>query len=388
MNEYPFYFFVILILCSTVMLTIGLFILSRYDRLFVRSIKNELLRQNIIVWMAAVCLSLTLGPLSGDFFSVMTKKGLLYAITLQLSFTTAGVIVVFNTTRLVARLPAVLKMPFIKQKSVILLIIILSTISISVPANYIANDFSTKTIKFAILFGFYNGCAIGLIYIAMNYADIERKRKLDEKEMELVKMNELKTKAELDALHSKVNPHFLYNALNSIADLSITDGKKARKMTIALADLFRYSINYSQNNYSTVNDEVGMTEVYLQIEKIRFEDQLNYSVSVDEEAGHFLIPRFILQPLAENAVKHGLKVTGQMTEIYLEIRKSENGLVIHIADNGPLFPEELSPGYGVKSVFDKMDLLFPGQYEIHFTNVPRKQVSIFINKLAKNESGL
>ena len=65
--------------------------------------------------------------------------------------------------------------------------------------------------------------------------------------------------------------------LNSIADLSITDGKKARKMTVALADLFRYSINYSNNNYSTVKDEVEMAEVYLQIEKIRFEDQLNYT---------------------------------------------------------------------------------------------------------------
>ena len=83
----------------------------------------------------------------------------------------------------------------------------------------------------------------------------------------------------MDALHSKVNPHFLYNALNSIADLSITDGKKARKMTIALADLFRYSINYSNNNYSTIKEEVEMAEVYLQIEKIRFEDKLNYSYS-------------------------------------------------------------------------------------------------------------
>jgi sensor histidine kinase YesM len=370
------------------MLTLGLFILSRFDRLFVRSIKNELLRQNVIVWMAALCLGMSLGPLSGDFYSVMAKKGLPYAIILQLTFNTVGSIFVFNITRMIARLPGVLKMSFIKQKSIVLVVIILSIITISLPLNYIANGFSTKNFKFSVLFSFYNGCAIGLIYIAMSYIDIERKRKLDEKELELVRMNELKTKAELDALHSKVNPHFLYNALNSIADLSITDGKKARKMTIALADLFRYSINYSQNNYSTVNDEVGMTEVYLQIEKIRFEDQLNYSVSVDEGAGHYLIPRFILQPLAENAVKHGLKVTGQMTEIYLEIKKKDDSLVIHIADNGPLFPEELSPGYGVKSVFDKMDLLFPGQYEIHFTNIPRKQVTIYIHKLVKNESGL
>jgi LytS/YehU family sensor histidine kinase len=222
----------------------------------------------------------------------------------------------------------------------------------------------------------------------MSYIELERKRKLNEKELEVTRLSEQKTKAELDALHSKVNPHFLYNALNSIADLSITDGRKARRMTIALADLFRYSINYSQNNYSTINDEVAMTEVYLQIEKIRFEDQLSYSVSIDEEAGHYLIPRFILQPLVENAVKHGLKATGQMTEIHFEVKMEENRLVINIADNGPLFPDQLVPGYGVKSVFDKLDLLFPGHYEIHFSNHPRKQVTIYIDKLMKNEPGI
>ena len=109
-------------------------------------------------------------------------------------------------------------------------------------------------------------------------------------------------------------------------------------MTIALADLFRYSINYSHNNFSTVNEEVAMTEVYLQIEKIRFEDQLNYRVHVDAGSGHFLLPRFLLQPLVENAVKHGLKVTGQMTEIHLDVKIVNEKLFITIADNGPVFP--------------------------------------------------
>ena len=157
-------------------------------------------------------------------------------------------------------------------------------------------------------------------------------------------------------------------------------------MTIALADLFRYSINYSDNNFTTVNEEISMAEVYLQIEKIRFEDKLSYEVTKQDEAGHYLVPRFILQPLVENAVKHGLKVTGKMTMIRLEVKIENGALVINIADNGPPFPAELSPGYGVKSVYDKMDLLFPGSYEIYFNNHPVKQVSIHIHKLIKNES--
>jgi sensor histidine kinase YesM len=74
-----------------------------------------------------------------------------------------------------------------------------------------------------------------------------------------------------------------------------------------------------------------------------------------------------------------------LTEIVLEIKKNDTGLIITIADNGPAFPDELIPGYGVKSVFDKLDLLFPELYELHFTNLPRKQISIHIHKLMKNE---
>src|SRR5437762_11783942 len=149
----------------------------------------------------------------------------------------------------------------------------------------------------------------------MSYVDLDRKRKLNEKDLEVSKLQALKNKAELDALHSKINPHFLYNALNSIADLSITDGKKAREMTVALADLFRYSINYSNHNYSTTKEELEMTEAYLEIEKIRFEDQLIYFISSSNDVNHYLVPRFMLQPIVENAIKHGLNVTGNMTEI-------------------------------------------------------------------------
>jgi LytS/YehU family sensor histidine kinase len=98
-----------------------------------------------------------------------------------------------------------------------------------------------------------------------------------------------------------------------------------------------------------------------------------------------LIPRFLLQPIVENAVKHGLKKTGIITQIEIAVNLKESGLEIMIADNGPAFPDEINPGYGVKSIFDKLDLLFPGQYAVQFLNEPKKQVLISINKLIKHE---
>ncbi len=128
-----------------------------------------------------------------------------------------------------------------------------------------------------------------------------------------------------------------------------------------------------------------MAEVYLQIEKIRFEDQLNYSVEVDKELDSYMVPRFVLQPIVENAVKHGLKATGKMTQIILEVTKEQEGMLINVVENGPAFADQLNPGYGLKSIIDKLDLLFTDAYELHFTNEPRKQVSIFLKKLMKHE---
>jgi LytS/YehU family sensor histidine kinase len=315
----------------------------------------------------------------GGFIAIQAFGCLLYTL------------ITFNICSWLASNKKLKSLPFAVHKLIILAALVISSMIINLGLVYgiYGTDKNFMVyLKYSTISNLFLTAAIGLVYAAVNYLDIQQKRKFDEKELELSRLRELKSKAELDALHSKVNPHFLYNALNSIADLSITDGKKARQMTVALADLFRYSINYSQNNYSTLRDEVSMTDVYLQIEKIRFEDKLNYHVKVDEDTNHYLVPRFILQPLVENAVKHGLKVTGQMSEIFLETRIEQEKLIINIADNGPLFPGELNPGYGVKSVYDKLDLLFPGAYEIHFSNHPRKQVSIHIHKLMKNEPGV
>ncbi|HEY6504591.1 MAG TPA: histidine kinase, partial [Chitinophagaceae bacterium] len=355
------------------------------------SIKNELLRKNVAAWLSIFFLSLSLTPLGGGFYYMLAKYGWLGTFGIEVGVTTLYTLIVFNIVRVVAENKKLKALSFVKHKLLILAVLIITSMGINILTVYFLYGSDKEYLvylKYSMISNIYLTATIGLVYAVLSYLDIQQKRKFDEKELELSRLRESKAKAELDALHSKVNPHFLYNALNSIADLSITDGKKARKMTIALADLFRYSINYSHNNYSTVNDEVAMTEVYLQIEKIRFEDQLNYSVKVEEEAGHYLVPRFLLQPLVENAVKHGLKATGQMTEIFLEVKEADTGMIINIADNGPQFPDEISPGYGVKSVFDKLDLLFPGQYEIHFTNHPRKQVSIHIHKLMKNEPGV
>lgn len=376
--------YALLILACLLFAGAGLYVLINFGRLLKGQVRNELLRKNILAWLIIFCFSVAMLPLSGGFFYLLERYGWGWAIGGQLISATACTLVIYNLVRIVAEKEQLKRLSFVKHNLLILATLIITTLAINVPLSFWMYGKQTGSfLSYIISNSIYLAAATGLIYTVINYLNLERQRKFDLKELELSRLRELKTKAELDALHSKINPHFLYNALNSIADLAITDGKKGRKMTIALADLFRYSINYSDHNYSTVQEELAMTEVYLQIEKIRFEDQLNYHILVEEPAAYYLLPRFLLQPIVENAVKHGLKATGRMTEINIEVKMDGDGLLVQVADNGPGFPADISPGYGVKSVFDKLDLLFPDQYAVQFSNEPRKQVSIHINKLMK-----
>jgi len=236
----------------------------------------------------------------------------------------------------------------------------------------------TDTITYTFLMSLLLSGIVSAMYLNVSYANLAAKRLRFERELEISRLNELKTKAELDALQAKVNPHFLYNTLNSIAELSLHQGAKARQMTIALADLFRYSLNKKNETVIAIEDEVEMVENYLMIEKIRFEDKLDIFIEIDDTAKRIKLPKFILQPLVENAVKHGLKEPDQKGIIKIAIKGSAAKIDMTIYDNGAPFPEDIQIGHGLKSVMDKLALFYPDKHTIYFENEPLKQVTISI----------
>jgi two-component system LytT family sensor kinase len=216
-----------------------------------------------------------------------------------------------------------------------------------------------------------------IVYFYMTQRE-KMKAKLAEKELDLVKLQQLKTQAELQTLQSKINPHFLYNSLNSIAGLVHVDANKAEDMTLKLSRLFRYSVNSPQGNTATVKQEMEIVETYLDIEKVRFGDRLNFSTQVSRGAGNAMIPRFLIQPLVENALKHGLNDKVADGELLVNVEIDGKYILIKIADNGKPFPAELSVGYGLLSTYDKLTLLYGDDYEVQLINVPQKQICIKI----------
>jgi LytS/YehU family sensor histidine kinase len=206
---------------------------------------------------------------------------------------------------------------------------------------------------------------------------------VNKKDVELAKMKELKNQAELNALHSRINPHFLYNSLNSIASLAHINPDKTENMAVALSELFRYSINKENKTYVTVKEELEMVKKYLEIEKTRFGDKLNYTIIADEMVKEKLIPKFLIQPLAENAIKHGLSKITEAGRIAIEVKQLENDLVIAIFDSGPDFPEEPVSGYGLQNLNDKLEIIYGKDAFISWENGENKHFKITIKNQFK-----
>jgi len=226
-----------------------------------------------------------------------------------------------------------------------------------------------------ILLLFFGLSIIRCSYIYLNHYS---ESLIKQKEVELSQLKELQAATELNSLHAKINPHFLYNALNSIASLAAINANKTEEMALSLSDLFKYSINRKGEKMSTIKEEVEMVENYLKIEKIRFEDRLEFSVDVESSLLETSIPRFILQPLIENAVKHGISKIEDKGSINLTIIKNNNDLIISVSDNGPNFPDGLLSGHGLQSVYDLLRLSYAEQATMNWENLPKKKITISI----------
>ena len=204
-----------------------------------------------------------------------------------------------------------------------------------------------------------------------------------EKDLELSRLQEAKAEAEVKMLQSQINPHFLYNALNSIASLAHTDADKTEKMALSLSDLFRHSINRKGKKVNTLGDELSLVRNYLEIEQIRFGDRLDFSIDVEPDLLAVEIPMFMLQPLVENAIKHGIsKIEGQ-GEIVLKVNKKDKGILISVQDNGLDFPDGLVSGHGLQTVYDLLRFSYGDKAEISWHNQPKKEITIYIDTVFK-----
>jgi len=182
---------------------------------------------------------------------------------------------------------------------------------------------------------------------------------LKEKMMNEAKLMGILKETELNLLKSQINPHFLFNSLNSISSLTISDAEKAQEMIIKLSDFLRYTISMDSETFTTLNKEIDNIKRYLEIEKIRFGDKLNFIFKLDEACQEKKIPQMILQPLYENAIKHGVYESIEPIMIQTNCRKKSGFIEFSIENNFEKGAKSRKgAGLGLKNTLERLKLIY------------------------------
>ena len=193
--------------------------------------------------------------------------------------------------------------------------------------------------------------------------------KLKEKEVSEQRLLRLKTQAELASLQARINPHFLFNSLNTIASLVSIDAKRAEKAVEMLSRLLRFSLRSSERRIVSLNEEFEIIKTYLDLEKVRLGDRLCYEISIKGDVSLVCVPGMLLQPLVENSIKHGLsrKVTQGVVKVAATV---EDGLCrIVVEDNGVGWTQKgREGGIGLANIRERLDLYFGGRCTLDLYN--------------------
>jgi len=209
-------------------------------------------------------------------------------------------------------------------------------------------------------------------------------------EKKLEEQQRLLVEARLAALTSQINPHFLFNTLNSVSSLIRTDPNQARVMVVKLSKVLRRLLR-KHENFTGLREELSFIEDYLAIEVVRFGEKLRFEKDIAEDTLDMLVPSMLLQPLVENSIKHGLssKVAGGT----IRIRTRRDGSHLHLAveDDGVGISEEklatvLDHGIGVSNVHERLKVLFGTDYRMWIESQPGQgtRVQIEVPELETN----
>jgi two-component system LytT family sensor kinase len=214
-------------------------------------------------------------------------------------------------------------------------------------------DFFINTIKSRLIIGIlYYFLLTAFYYVVIYYSDFQ------ERTLKETELKNLVSEAELRSLKFQINPHFIFNSLNSISALTEMDPKKAKQMILKLADFLRYTLANNDRQKNTLNEELKNIKLYLDIEKIRFEEKFKYSEDLHEECGKTEIPSMILQPLFENAIKHAVYETLDTVKIKLTCSKQDDFLKISISNNFEGESHKKGAGVGLRNIRERLKLIY------------------------------
>lgn len=238
--------------------------------------------------------------------------------------------------------------------------------------------FFLKTSGLSIAFG------LGIFsYFLLRERFLIASKKLIQKEINEQKLLRLNKEAELKALRAMVNPHFLFNTLNSISSLIYEDQNKAEDTTQKLSSLFRKVLNASEKEFHRLSDEITLVEDYLKIEKVRLEDRLNYKINVDPQIEEFFVPTLILQPLVENAIVHGISKLRGGGSVNVHCSKSAADLSVTIRNTKKPDEPVNENRFGISGILERLNLHYGENYSF---NIQTEQDEFIVEMIIPAEA--
>jgi two-component system, LytTR family, sensor kinase len=233
---------------------------------------------------------------------------------------------------------------------------------------------------------FYNGILSSLVlYAAILTVSfvLESRDRLAFQETETARLNEQLAKAQLNALRRQIEPHFLFNTLNAVAGL-VREGRNdaAVSMIAGLSDFLRRVLEDSTRQQVPLGEEIEFAQKYLDIQKVRFAERLQLSVDVPGELYRAQVPSLILQPMVENAVKHGIAKRARGGAIRISASRRNGMLTLSVCNDGPSLPAEWEmtrSGIGLSNVRTRLQGLYGDAFELNMRNQDAGGVEVSVS---------
>lgn len=207
-------------------------------------------------------------------------------------------------------------------------------------------------------------------------------RRYQERELRASQLEAQLTRAQLDVLRSQLQPHFLFNTLNTISSLVNSDTVAAERVVSRLGDLLRLSLKHTGQHELPLREELEFLGHYVDIQRSRFRERLNVEIDVPAEVLEAMVPTFVLQPLVENAVRHGIEPRTGPGHVVVSAYRQGNRLVMEVADNGPGLVEPVREtngngrGIGLANTRARLEQLYGTNQSISLANRPEGGVVV------------
>ncbi|MFC3269231.1 sensor histidine kinase [Vulcaniibacterium thermophilum] len=209
----------------------------------------------------------------------------------------------------------------------------------------------------------------GLLIVGVGHALVYAQRSRA-RERQAQALQEQLTRARLDALSAQLNPHFLFNALNSIAEMVHHDVDAADRMLVQLGGLLRHSLAATRQQHTSLREELGIVDCYIGIEQVRLGDRLRFRREVAPEVLHAQVPRLMLQPLVENAITHAVAHRDAPSTVAVRAARDGDRLVLEVLDDGAGAPPRPGFGVGLANTRARLECLYGQAQALDIATLP------------------